>query len=83
MDNCKKELEKILEEREKAIEEFLEKYAEEKFKETTEIKKKYTNSINFLQKSKNPNKEEKIKQEEEKREAEIKQLNDEFMNRKK
>jgi hypothetical protein len=48
MDECKKQLEKILEEREKAIEEFLEKYAEEKFKETTEIKKKYTNSINFL-----------------------------------
>jgi hypothetical protein len=41
MDNCKKQLEEILDEREKAIEEFLEKYAEEKFKETQDVKKKF------------------------------------------
>ena len=48
MDNCKKELEEILDGREKAIEEFLEEYAEEKFKETQEIKKKYQTTLNFL-----------------------------------
>ena len=34
MKKCKDDLEQILEEREKAIEEFLEQYAEEKFRET-------------------------------------------------
>ena len=61
MESCKKQLQEILEQREKAIEEFLEQYAEEKFKETQEIKKRCQTNLLFLQKSKNPNKEEKIK----------------------
>ena len=78
MDNCRAQLEKLQEEKDDEIEEFLEEHAEAKFKAVQQAKKAFQLKIAFAQKSKDDDKEQKVKELEEARANEIKQVEKEM-----
>ena len=78
MAKCKEELQKLQKEKEKAVEDYLETHAEEKFTKQHEIKMKYTKMLNMLKNSKDPNKDQKMANYEEKKTQELNELAEEL-----
>eukprot|EP00347_Sterkiella_histriomuscorum_P022847 403336929 len=78
MEKCRDALQKLVDEKDKEIEEFLEKLSEEKFAKNQEIKMKYQKMINMLKNSKDPSKEEKIQNYETKKSEELEAYQREF-----
>lgn len=74
MDECRLELTRLQEGKDKEIEEFIEKNTEEKIISNTEVKNKYQRLINMLKNSKDPKKDERIEQYEDKKAVETKEL---------
>lgn len=78
MESFKKELQALQDDKEKEIEDYLEKHTEEKFGQQQEIKMKFTKMINMLKNSKDPTKDQKMLNYEEKKVQELAELNAEL-----
>jgi len=78
-------LEQLDAEKEKEVEEFLEIWAEDKFSQQQDIKRKFQQQTNMIQKAKkdDPNKAEKLQTIEDKKQKELKEMLEELNNKKK